>query len=361
MKRRLNLFIISLMALLVHSCQEEYFVDLKDVETALVVEGYISDKGGIQSIRLSYASKFQSVESPVYAYGANVILHVSDGTTWEFHPGWAGYYNLPADFLAEPGKTYTLEIQLTGFDGEPRVYQSIPQAMPSPVNIDDAYAEFSEELFFFYSTETDYVYQRYVPGTNAMVTASNTDGSPVRFRFESEMYLQYVIRYDGVIPSYDYCWIRRDVTDFAGSDINLFPNQQNSPTRIAFIPSIPFYMGHLGFPRYPYDGVRVIINRMFTLNEQGYKFHKDKNEQLGDNGQFFDPIASQVKGNIKCISHPDELVLGFFEVSSEITRPYLVNANEYYNILEVDLLDLNFDLIPRAGCKLDTLPDFWLP
>ena len=64
------------------------------------------------------------------------------------------------------------------------------------------------------------------------------------------------------------------------------------------------------------------------------------NKQLTTSGKIFDPISSQLKGNLSCINNPSEKVLGFFEASS-VTHSAIVI---YQNLasLEVDLFKVPY-------------------
>ncbi len=67
-----------------------------------------------------------------------------------------------------------------------------------------------------------------------------------------------------------------------------------------------------------------ILVKQYALTEQAFQYM----EQLRDNtehiGGLFDPLPTQVRGNIQCISHPDEIAIGFFIACSvEETRIFL--------------------------------------
>lgn len=340
-------------------CQEEYFVELKDVPTALVVEGAINNIQGPYRIRLTYAARFQEAEAPIPVENAIVHVHISDFTAYTLHHSFNGFYNMPPHFRGEVGKSYSLEIHIPSEEGV-KIYKTDPQIMPQPLQIDSVYSELGKELFFFHDTRINYVYQRYLPGSNAIITATDQNGGPSHFRFETSLYMQFTRRYEGDDPSYDYCWVRRAVTDYAGSDINQHPYQRNIGTRIAFVPGEEINLRYIGFPIEGYDRNRIIISKLYTLNEESYRYHKAKNDQLSDAGRFFDPIATQLPGNIKCVTHPEEIVLGFFEVATVSIHTFSLRTSLFYNQTEIFPIEANLMDIPPSGCIKDAFPPFWV-
>lgn len=78
----------------------------------------------------------------------------------------------------------------------------------------------------------------------------------------------------------------------------------------------------------------------YSINRDTYDFYTEANKQLTTSGKIFDPISSQLKGNLSCINNPSEKVLGFFEASS-VTHSAIVI---YQNLasLEVDLFKVPY-------------------
>lgn len=60
--------------------------------------------------------------------------------------------------------------------------------------------------------------------------------------------------------------------------------------------------------------------RQYAMSEDAYLFMQKMKKNTEEVGSLFDAQPSQISGNIKCLSHPDELVIGFVEVSEEQTK-----------------------------------------
>jgi hypothetical protein len=54
-----------------------------------------------------------------------------------------------------------------------------------------------------------------------------------------------------------------------------------------------------------------IIARQYALDKEGYKYFEIMKKNTEDIGSFFGPQPAEIKGNITCISKPDEPVIGF--------------------------------------------------
>ena len=80
------------------------------------------------------------------------------------------------------------------------------------------------------------------------------------------------------------------------------------------------------------------------MNENSFKFYQDANSQLAASGKIFDPVASQLSGNMKCINNPSKIVLGLFEVSSVSKNAYvidIVNVSRSVFLFKVPYVDFN--------------------
>jgi len=67
--------------------------------------------------------------------------------------------------------------------------------------------------------------------------------------------------------------------------------------------------------------------RQFTLSEQAYNFLQIMKKNTEQVGSIFDAQPSELKGNIHCLSNPQEIVVGFVEVTQERDmRIYISNS-----------------------------------
>jgi Domain of unknown function (DUF4249) len=108
-----NIIIIGLLALIFTSCQDVIQIDLNDAEPQYVIEGAVTDQPGQYRIRINQTVNFDQPSAYPEVSGAFVTLSdvsVLD-TLDETAPGVYTTRYLPT---GQPGKTYTLTVQIEG-------------------------------------------------------------------------------------------------------------------------------------------------------------------------------------------------------------------------------------------------------
>lgn len=97
--------------------------------------------------------------------------------------------------------------------------------------------------------------------------------------------------------------------------------------------------------------------KQYALSDEAYRFYlqmKKNNEQLGS---VFDAQPSEVKGNITCTTHPNDIVVGYVDVTQEQTKRIFISPREvgrwgYRQICESLEIDNNPDSIGKYGSAL---------
>ncbi|MCD7901419.1 MAG: DUF4249 domain-containing protein [Bacteroides sp.] len=71
-----------------------------------------------------------------------------------------------------------------------------------------------------------------------------------------------------------------------------------------------------------------VLIKQQAISKAGYEYYLDKRKTNQDMGGLFTPQPSTIEGNITCISNPDKKVIGFVEVSGNITeKRFYISAN----------------------------------
>jgi hypothetical protein len=105
---------------------------------------------------------------------------------------------------------------------------------------------------------------------------------------------------------------------------------------------------------------RILYLKQYTLNNETYLYYKSLGEQLQSEGKLFDPIAAQLKGNIKCLTDPEKKAIGFFEASSISYSAYIVDFRNLKNS-QPSVIETPYILPPESyGCWINTTPPFWI-
>ena len=363
--------LLLLMALLLPACQEEYFTELDNVEPLLVVDGLITDKPGPHLVRVSRSNRFQDEEGMNPVSNAVLYIESDDGVRTELQesPQTSGNYLTPADFRGVAGKSYTLHIETS--DGE--VYRSAPQMMTERLSVDSVYIESGQKVFYRQSSVSNNVYRVPIEGFNFFLQSGPAKGDEQHFRFRAINYMQWT----RPVGDFGYwaCWWQWDATAFLGKDLGSASSSEPSAQQIGFLPLFNQDFFYFGFNIYERDSLedvaiihnaRVHTNIIYSLNDDSHAFHKARNEQLNNEGRFFDPIASQPLGNIRCVSDPEKMALGLFEASAEIEFTYQVVTNFTEGTRHLEPIE-SFRPEPSLGEVLVGPPDYnppppwWIP
>ena len=83
--------------------------------------------------------------------------------------------------------------------------------------------------------------------------------------------------------------------------------------------------------------IRYSINVLqFALTEDAYNYWEILKKNTQQTGTIFDPQPSQNNGNLKCISNPEEPVLGFVSACSVTEKRIFINNNQLVNWVYID-------------------------
>ncbi len=140
------IFKISLLAILLISCEEATKLDLRQTPPRIVIEGLVTNKPGFQSVKVSRSSEFYS--SGKTPRVENAIVTVSDDAGQKFsfvhnpnnHPDSLGIYVPEPGFAGIVGRTYTLTVEVDGevYEGSDKLYDVIPiDSLKFQVNEDE--------------------------------------------------------------------------------------------------------------------------------------------------------------------------------------------------------------------------------
>lgn len=125
------------------SCEEVIELDLTNVPTQIVIEGFVTDQEGPYQIKISQTVDFY--ESNSFPTESNAIVRIyddlgNDDMLTEVSPGIYETTNLQG----ERGVTYTLEVQLDG-----TTYTAISKMPEQLITLDSISANFEEESLFY--------------------------------------------------------------------------------------------------------------------------------------------------------------------------------------------------------------------
>jgi hypothetical protein len=90
-----------------------------------------------------------------------------------------------------------------------------------------------------------------------------------------------------------------------------------------------------------------ILVRQYALSADGYDFYRRMKKNTESLGSIFDAQPSDISGNIKCVTDPDEVVVGFVEFTSAKEKRIFVRSED----LPGDVYDPGCTIYKGVGAK----------
>ena len=341
---------ISLLILLIIGfiqCSEIYEPKIDTSTKVLVVEGLISDGKGPFTVKLTEALAFNYDSLWIVKFVAGAKISVFDNHSNEFTLDEMGYgkYVLPTAFTGIVGNSYKLHIETK--DGD--IYESNYQKLMPPQQYDNIRPVFTS--------------REYLNPKKQLKVATGADLLVELFKSVNGVDTLPLCRFDPIMTiQLSYPTFIKDTTNWHWENNywqNFSVNGNDNLTSDKSLTSTPFISNYsLGFVPIKMSsyglGADSLLNSYFylrishyTMNRESYRFYKSANAQLEITGKIFDPIASQLLGNMKCINHPEKKVLGLFEASSVVKRAYLVKKDQFKDFIWLE--QVPFEEVPLFG------------
>lgn len=310
-------------------CSEIYVPEVNPQQGALVVQGLLTDGAGPFNIHLSQARPYNSDSTAKTAYVADASLYVTDseGHTVGLHYRSNGNYELPDTFRTVTGRSYVLHIATA--DGE--TYESDPQQLLPAETIDTLYTTYATKDYLNQLNELKTVWG-YDIRADLFNRPDTTNPKPL-CRFESNIVVQYLYTLEDIDETHPYGkewywftfgWGTYNLNETANITDERAKTSSAEIKRhlLCFMPKDPNVYGLVNYPTM--SCFYYFRYHQYTLNEDSYRFYEAANKQLSASGKLFDPITSQLLGNIRCTSRPEKVALGLFEVSSVRSGAYII-------------------------------------
>ncbi|OIV42832.1 DUF4249 domain-containing protein [Flavobacterium johnsoniae] len=327
---KISLFLV--LALALTSCTEQYVFQNTDFESALVVEGTITNELKNQTIRVSQVYQLEET-GPRFEKGANVFITDDQGNEYQFEEKDTVYASITA-FRAEPGRKYQLKIKTR----EGKNYTSDEQVLTTETKIDNVTA-----------TVESVNGQR---GVQININSFDPANTSKYYRYE------YTETYKIIAP----LWYSQDAfvvfspavpadpdNDFPGlpakESIVIKPRIGETKTCFSTKKSDDILLNNTNslsedrvhFPiRFISDQNYIISHRysifvkQYVQNLAAYTFYKTMKD-LSSQGSVLSPKQPGFfYGNIKSVENPTEKVIGFFEVSAVSSERIFFNYADLF-------------------------------
>lgn len=347
------MILLLLISMVLTTCSELYEPKTDYLEDILVVNALVTDDPTLNYVILNLTSK--TGNDPLS--GATVYVADNDNNKVFFSEnmfGGQGIYHAPPGFAAEQGKSY----QLTVITPNGLEYESLQQTLLPVLTTDSIYAE---KVFkdFLVPTRTGGAIKQSIPGMEVYGDYENSSDEMPKFRLNITLLLMYEYAVATTSNTMFFCWKKLNIENTVNINTPRFEIGADGIRRHS-IGFLPVRKSHYGLKEEEHFSGFILILRQFRLNEDAYLYYKGIKEQLSAEGKLFDPIAAQLKGNIRSKSNPKDLALGFFEVSSTKTETYRLNSSIYSNEKHHQFrLIPDLESLSKNGCVMDIPPYFW--
>jgi len=311
-------YLYLLLMLFLISCEKLYTPPIDTVSGMLVVDAKLSNIPGKNEVHLSRTRSFYDRQPVIEVSGAVVSLVEIGGQTIRANETSTGHYKFPT--VPEVGKEYFLRFVISNL-----TYESKALKMPPLPTISKVYSNIVSYTVNENSGEsTPRTYQRQgreiyfdLPATSELS----------HYRFVVRSLIEWTwTKVPGSIFPDSYGW-------FSYQNNERFhlvgPKDQTEPGKVI---KHPMLLIDYDQQRYFHSDQRnltatgwILFFEQYGISKESYEFHEQLNNQFAATGSLFDPIQTQVYGNILCKSKPSEIVFGFFDLYSYQEVRYFFN------------------------------------
>ncbi len=362
-----RIVIIILFVIALAGCQEVFVPDIEEMEPVIVIEGMLTSLPEIHEVKISKTRSFS--ERPYYPHVTDALVEIrdEDGNIIPFQHHNYGVYRSDTNNLykAELGKTYVLRVVTSEGD----VYESSPQTVLESPEISNLVCRFDQSVILTDNSNGD-VFEIKKGGIEIIGETQGILPARNYYFYRWNAYEQHVtvLATLGVPPSYYYIYRHKRILGkyrnvIRTGNADEYANFKIKNHKIIFVTTEDMSNYIQPFPDTSFSVLEnwfyglIFKLEQFSISDNAYSFWRDAELQLEAEGRLFDPVASQLKGNIKCVSDSTKAVIGVFNAS---------HVSEKYAFFYIDYLNrtssMDIDSFPQL--YLDTchwgMPDDWI-
>lgn len=323
MKKNHKYLFLLLILFILPGCQKVFEPEGMDFgKKLMVINGILDDLSEYMVVTVFYASPFGKTDNLPVEATVNLLDNLGISYPINAIVGKKGYYKIRLfDIELVDTRSYSISVETT--DG--KKYQSKPQFFPGKIEITDMNAKIGENTINFTNSLGE-VTTTSIPGLFISETTRSSDKNKKYMRYDNTAIYQslYIVVIADSIPDYYYCvdLIKLDnvpniQSTLLGSVGHVIENKN-----VGFVNYEVDYSTEKGDTSARFPVGWVLMSDVYSLSEDTYNYYQKMETQLSANDKIFDPQPSQIIGNIYCITEPDEIVLGNFEVSRHVKKFY---------------------------------------
>lgn len=306
-----------LMLILIYSCKDKYVIpEIAPATGYLVVEGNINGGNTTTTIALSRTTTLTS-NTRVYEQGATVSVEGKDGSSFSLAEIAAGSYSINGLNL-DNNQTYRLHIKTS--NGKEYLSDYVPVKTTPPIDSISWIRE-SDGVRIYVNAHDDAAKTRYYLWDFSETWEIHSAYLSV-LDYDLTNPGQPTIRYiDSVTYSYVKdiytCWVNQNSTTLElGSTAKLSQDKVYIP--LVFIPNTARQLSVL----------YSMLVHQYALSKEAYEYLDKMRKNTESTGSIFDPQPAALAGNIHGVSDPNEMVIGYVNVSSMEEKRLWISKDE---------------------------------
>lgn len=320
-----NIIIPIFIFITLAGCIEPFTPQIDESEESLVIEGQIADQEGFHYIHISRTAPYNDPHK-IPEPDCQVEVVDNYGNIFEFYESDSGVYMqwLPKDFL-NIGTQYKVKVITT--DGN--IYESdFNELLSSSPPIDNIYYEIE-------TRETDDP-DKPLNGIQFYLDLNAPGDFARNYRWELEETWEYEAAYriqyyyDGTIHEIDdpfflfRCWRTEPIRK-----IYTFTTRYSTSNTINKFP-LNYVSNQSNRLKIKYS----LLVKQYSLSNTAYDYWFQVQKQSQERGGLYETQPVQIQGNISNINDPEEVVLGFFDVSSVPEKRIFVSESFNFRIYD---------------------------
>lgn len=334
------------------SCSQIYDPALDRSNNIFVIEGLVSDFPGESYVKIFKTVPFDSIDSKIPITNARVEIIEDSDKVFFLTPFEDGVYK-NEQLIGRINSSYTLTV----ITSDNEIYRSSPERM-SETNKQDTIYAYNQQNVTYHVESSGKLIENKETGVMTFVNLRNHEGKAPMCRYKIIVTGLYSYLEEGLLPNRIYGWKTFDMTN---SSLNITYEVKGAKPGECKNHEVGFFSTNLKI-YLPIDkraevlmGFLVKLNK-YTLTKNAYNYYINLQEQLKASQKLFDPLPSQLVGNIKCITNSNKPVFGIFDVSSREDLYYDYYIGNQIRVVEVD----SFPNFTNEGEFLNP-PPFWPP
>lgn len=353
------------------SCEKYFVPQISRQDKILVIDGFITNEFKKHVIKLSYSVAFNQQSIFVPGKGFNVTIECSNGDKFLLAEQNFGKYITVDSVAGAVGLGY----RVVALSPEGQTYMSAFDTMLAVAPITSLKSSFEQKKQLDILYDGSYT-EVIVDGVTVLANSVTKNCSPFN-RYNYNVVFQTSQIY-ATVPMPTNFYLVSPITSINRGFIKVANANQYQNGEISMLP-VDFIEKKLMFNKFDikefelddsgepvFSSDQITVNqhgfiftlKQYSLTQQAYNFWEAISQQLNSSGQLFDPLESQLNGNIYCLNDTTQTVFGYFSASavSQIQQYIYLRADNRVYERKVE----NYPVIDSVMYLRGTTFDFWI-